>query len=162
MPTFIALKLSDFYSFRGRIGRIDFILGIFLTGSVPAMLYYLFRNPILALGNDIYFFGFKALLQLMVLSLATPFHIKRFHDLNSSGYWVLIYWICLPFAFEVAYFLELMIGVQINPFNEFILFLGFIGLLMLLVLTLKKGNPEENQWGNPNKRMQAVPAKLGR
>ena len=48
--------------------------------------------------------------------------------------------------------MELVFGIEINPFNEFILFLGFIGLLMLLVLALKRGNPEENQWGNPNKQ----------
>jgi len=113
---------------------------------------------VLALGNDIYFFGYKTLLQLMALSLATPFYIKRFHDLNSQGYWVLIYWVCLPFIFEVAYFLELVFGIEINPFNEFILFLGFIGLLMLLVLALKRGNPEENQWGTLTSSATRIPA----
>ena len=119
----ITLKISDFYTLYGRIGRIDFLLGLIITGSIPAILYFLFRSYLISGGSEIYF-GFKSILQFLALTSATPFYVKRLHDLNSSGIWVLIYWACLPFTFEVAYFLELIFGFQINPFNEFMLFVG--------------------------------------
>ena len=155
MLSHINLRVSDFYSLQGRIGRIDFILGLLLANSVPAILYYISRDQVLALGNDTLYFGFKSFLQLLGFSLATPFYVKRFHDLNSPGYWVLIYWACLPFSFEVAHLIDLIFGIEINPFNEIILYIIVIGLLMLAVLALKRGNPEKNPWGNPNNRMQS-------
>jgi uncharacterized membrane protein YhaH (DUF805 family) len=160
MSSYINLNVRDFYTFQGRIGRIDFIIGVVLTSSVPAILYYASRGHVLALGNGTFYFGFKTFLHLLGLSLVTPFYVKRFHDLNSSGYWVLLYWVCLPFTFEAAHLIDLIFGIQINPFNEIVLFIGVIGLLMLAVLALKRGNPEENPWGNPNKRMQSDAAKL--
>ena len=65
MLSHICLKFSDFHTFQGRIGRLDFLLGLVLTGSVPTILYYLFRNQVLALGNNAFYFGFKTLLQLL-------------------------------------------------------------------------------------------------
>ena len=114
-----------------------------MANSVPAILYYISRDQVLALGNDTLYFGFKSFLQLLGFSLATPFYVKRFHDLNSPGYWVLIYWACLPFSFEVVHLIDLIFGIEINPFNEIILFIIVIGLLMLAVLALKRGNPEK-------------------
>ena len=155
MMQHISIKFSDFYSLRGRIGRVGFFIGLLLTSSSLAAIHFLSRTHLLELNDITIYIGFNSLLQLLGLFLATPFYVKRFHDLNSSGYWVIFYWAAFPFSFNVSYSIELLTGYQINPFNEFMLFIGILGLLMLLVLLFKSGNPEENRWGNPNKRMQS-------
>ncbi len=154
MPSHIALKLSDFYTIRGRLSRVDFILGIAVSGTIPVILHFVFANIVLKLGNEVFYFVFKSFLHILTLTLATPFYVKRFHDLNTPGYWVLIYWVCLPFTIEFALLLEILSGIRIDPFNEVIVLIGFIGLLVLLLLIFKKGNPDENEWGKPNMRMQ--------
>ena len=154
MPSYIALKLSDFYTIRGRLSRVDFILGLIVSGTVPVILHFLFATVVLALGNEVFYFSYKSFLHVLALTLATPFYVKRFHDLNTPGYWVSIYWICLPFTIEVALLLETLFSIHINPFNEAVMLIGIIGILISLLLIFKKGNPNENEWGKPNKRMQ--------
>jgi uncharacterized membrane protein YhaH (DUF805 family) len=156
----ISIKFSDFYSLRGRIGRVVFFIGLLVTSSSIAAIHFLSRTYLLGLNNLITYLGFNTILQLLGLSLATPFYVKRFHDLNSSGYWVIFYWAVFPFSFHVSYSIELLTGYLISPFNEFIFFIVILGLLMLLVQLFKSGNPEENQWGN--QRMQSDAAEPNR
>ena len=159
MNSNISLRFVDFYSLGGRIGRIYFFLGLALIIILISTLHYLFFPFVMETKNINYIFGFKVSLQFLNLTLLTPFFVKRFHDLNSSGFWVLFFWVILPFSLEAADLVRTYIGIHINPFNKMVIFIELIGILMFLVLLLKRGNPEGNQWGNPNKKIQPDAAK---
>ena len=91
-------------------------------------------------------------LQFLVLVALTPILIKRFHDLNSSGYWILLFWIGFSISLEPAILIKELYGIFINPFSMFSLFIHLIILLALAVLVFKKGNPDHNAWGSPNNK----------
>jgi uncharacterized membrane protein YhaH (DUF805 family) len=151
----ISLQCRDFYTLKGRIGRLDFILGLLIVGTLVSVIYYLLKTHAMETQNINFYFRAKAVAQLLALLSTTPFYVKRFHDLNSSGYWSIFFWLVLPFSFEGAYLSQTYFNILINPFNEFFLFLELIGFLIILVLLFKSGNPEANKWGSPNKRMQS-------
>lgn len=147
-----SITLSDFYRFRGRLGRLDFFVGILLAVAVIAALHFLLSPLILNTGSVHNYLVFRLILRLIEFGLATPLLVKRFHDLNSSGYWVLIFWVPFPFTIETAYLVDLMLGIKLDLFNEFIIFMHILGLLALILLLVKQGNPDANDWGSPRLR----------
>jgi len=149
----LSLKINDFVSLKGRIGRLEFFVGFFLISFAAYLLNYLASKLLYIQEYRSGYFAVKVLIQFFVIVWQTPFIVKRLHDLNSSGLWVLPYWALLPFTIEFTYLLNNYLGIKINPFSKPVLWLSVFVLLMFLVLIVKKGNPDKNQWGYPNNQI---------
>ena len=95
-----------------------------------------------------------ALLTVLVMMFVTSSTIRRLHDLNRQGWWIILFPFGLTSLASVFVFVPLA-----NPqlfaallFNPFIMFSGLQGLgcLILLVwLLLKRGNDLNNPYGPP-------------
>ena len=125
------LSIADFYTFSGRIGRLKFISGISIILMLSTIYYF----------AGLYFKLFSlasekghiliALPTLFFIIAVIPLFIRRLHDLNTHGGWVATFIVCLAF-------------LNTNIWAAIYAGLG------LMILLLKKGNPDENEWGVPN------------
>jgi len=143
----INLQLRDFYTVSGRIGRLDLLLGLVCVAVVIFTVHFLFFPMVRGSESLDAILGFIGGLQFAALGLTTPLYAKRFHDLNSSAWWVLLFWVVFPFSFEISGLVNNHFGFVLNPFSSPIMLVEGAGLLVSLVLLFKKGNPEENMWG---------------
>ncbi|BCD99573.1 DUF805 domain-containing protein [Marinagarivorans cellulosilyticus] len=81
-----------YFSFRGRIGRLEFIVGMLTLGMLIVTL--LFTILVLALSESQAVLFLSAFyFPLMWISLALQ--AKRWHDRNRSAWWILINFIPL-------------------------------------------------------------------
>jgi len=150
MTKYVSLELKDFYTVQGRIGRIDFIIGILIITLILIALYKLSLAAVFELKNFELILLFKGVFQVLGVALITPLLIKRFHDLNTAWYWVLMFWLVLPFSLELSALLNKILGFMFfNPFSAPVILLELAGAFALLVLVFKQGNPEVNEWGAP-------------
>ncbi|MGR8935371.1 MAG: DUF805 domain-containing protein [Gammaproteobacteria bacterium] len=151
----INLKISDFYSFKGRLSRLDFLLGILAVSLVVLSLHYSLMPLVRRSGELNTLLIFLVSLQFLSSLSATPFYVKRLHDLNSSGAWAFAFWVIFPFSFEVSGLVQRQTGLLINPLNEVAVWGEVLTFLGFLVLLFKKGNPEKNKWGSPNQTLSS-------
>lgn len=70
------MDVGRLFSFRGRVGRGEYWLFV-LLGVVPSLIY--------AINETV---GVIAIIVYALLALST--NVKRWHDRNKSGWWVLI------------------------------------------------------------------------
>lgn len=122
--------IKTFLSFTGRIGRKQYFFTrlLFLIPSV--MGYMLFENSLLSNAG---IFSTAGLFSIVLLLLMIPFNfsaiIRRWHDLNRSGGFVIIN----------------MIGQSVY----------LIGIIVELYLCLKAGTPGNNNYGpNPTSSLK--------
>ena len=125
------LTLLDFYTLHGRIGRLKFISGVtvvlvFVVLLSLAGIYF----GLIDLDSDV---GriFALLLTLFFIVAVSPFFVKRLHDPNSHGGWAATLFVCLVFF-------------RSNIWAAIFVCVGF------LILLLKRGNPDKNEWGQPD------------
>jgi uncharacterized membrane protein YhaH (DUF805 family) len=73
------------FSFEGRINRAKFWLGIVVLWAVVWIL-----ALIAAAANSGFLWGLIAILNVVLIWPSLALSIKRWHDRNKSGWWVLI------------------------------------------------------------------------
>jgi uncharacterized membrane protein YhaH (DUF805 family) len=74
-----------FFSFEGRINRAKFWLGIVVLWAIVWVL-----AIIAAAANSGFLWGLVAILGVVIIWPSLALSIKRWHDRNKSGWWVLI------------------------------------------------------------------------
>jgi uncharacterized membrane protein YhaH (DUF805 family) len=131
---------NHYMNFNGRVSRPGYWHFVLWTVIISI--------PLIAL--DFVVFGiededltlFSSLWELAVLIPSIGLAIRRFHDTNRTGWWVLIPYIALipTIIFFVLEFESLGI-ISIVAF--------FIILLASLVFLCQKSDPEANQYGDP-------------
>jgi uncharacterized membrane protein YhaH (DUF805 family) len=105
------MSLMQFYlSPNGRIGRITFffkgILPVYLLISIAAMIMASMGNSGGPSGSSDVFMGIFAIIVLFFLWVLLMLVIKRFHDLNRSG-WNILLWL-IPFIGGIIYFIHIL------------------------------------------------------
>ena len=131
---------NHYINFNGRVSRPGywhFVLWIVIISI-----------PLIAL--DFVVFGiededltlFSSLWELAVLIPSVGLAIRRYHDTNRTGWWVVIPYAPLVLAI-VFFILEFVVLGTISTVAFFIL------LLASLIFLFLKGDPEANQYGNP-------------
>lgn len=99
--------------FKGRIGRLNFLLGLVLIFLFTIIYDWIFGNS--RVPRD----PFELLIVIVVFVLIYSLMIRRLHDFNQSGWWVLI---------------------SLIP---------IINILFFLFLLFKKGTEDSNKYGPP-------------
>jgi uncharacterized membrane protein YhaH (DUF805 family) len=96
------------FSFKGRIGRLDFFLysllpvGVSLWGSILIFLSWFDHSPLFT--DRIAFYSF---LMIFFVSfwIIVAVQVKRWHDIDRSGWWILLN--TIPYAYILLFFLLL-------------------------------------------------------
>ena len=131
---------NHYMNFNGRVSRPGywyFWLGAFIIAI-----------PVISL--DLVVFGieeedllvFSSLYDLVLFLPSIGLAIRRYHDTNRTGWWVVIPYAPLVLAI-VFFILEFVVLGTISTVAFFIL------LLASLIFLFLKGDPEANQYGNP-------------
>lgn len=139
MDLFDAVKqgFSRFADFNGRAPRPEF------------WLWKVFFIPTALLLNIVPVIGQLAVLALLVPNTAVT--IRRLHDTNRTGWWLV-----LPYVPAVAIAIAI-IGIGVDPDNPALEpplavagGVGIAGFIMLLVYYCLPGTPDENRFGPPS------------
>ncbi|MBR3723632.1 MAG: tetratricopeptide repeat protein [Selenomonadaceae bacterium] len=145
--------LSDFFSCKGRLNRIDFVLRelvaivALVIGCLVMPPYYYFqsdRNILSNLGLGI---------MLVALVSLTGLIIRRLHDMNRAGWWaiplVIIYFFTVLNLTGKIF--EISMEVPEPLFYIFIILSRLLVYLIFIILSpylhLKKGTTGSNQYG---------------
>jgi uncharacterized membrane protein YhaH (DUF805 family) len=109
-------KFTDFNTRTSRTGYWYFVLFNFIVGAVLG-----FASGFIGfIAKSSLFAGIPTLYSLVILIPSIAISVRRLHDTNRSGWWILIN------------------------------FIPFIGLLVFLYFTLQRGDDGDNQYGvNP-------------
>lgn len=113
------------------------IVGFTLTAmAVHYVLQYIYA----LLGiNDITYLSMKCALSFMYLAAFMPFCIKRMNDIQMSKWWVAVFWLEAIFSLRNIVLVEMVWGIQINPFSWPLAILALGSLVLGLVLIFKPG-----------------------
>lgn len=108
------------FSFEGRLGRKPFILGT-LISLIPAyiMKYIL---DIYLLTGDVLYLIVDLIIAVPTVIFALSLDVRRWHDMNKSGYFVIL---CI--VANVAY---------------------LVSVAVLAYMAVKKGTPDDNRYGS--------------
>jgi len=160
-----------FFSYEGRIGRLAFFGYSFVLGFLFGILkFILVHGAGLAPASP-----WHLLWALVMYVMATPLIVKRAHDLNQSGWWVLKWWgiSIAGFVLAVAGLVALVVSVAL----AFVLWLASLGCSLaslyrlFIQLYFFPGSRIENDFGPPTTRnagfepdfgAQAAPQALAR
>jgi uncharacterized membrane protein YhaH (DUF805 family) len=94
------------------------------------------------------------LITVFVMMFMTATTIRRLHDLNRQGSWIILFPFGLPSLAAAPIFLAnpLMITLLLNPLILFWIVQGVGCLILLVVLLLKRGSDLNNDHGLPGDR----------
>jgi len=83
------MRIGQIYcSYEGRIGRLAFLMYGLLLGACFGILKFAFvQGGLLEKASP-----WNLILVLVMTAMSTPLVVKRAHDLNNSGWWVLKWW----------------------------------------------------------------------
>ena len=110
--------------FRGRINRRNYVIGLVSSLAIILLTFIIVSS----LGNISGLLGFVWIVVFLVsIVFNISLQVRRWHDLNKSGYFVLIS------------------------------FVPSLGLLVLLFLSAKGGDKKENQYGSVPKMKISFP-----
>jgi uncharacterized membrane protein YhaH (DUF805 family) len=153
MPNWAKRFFSYFYSIRGRANRKTFwltyfavlaiILGILLIENV--VVRYVYPN---VFGTsmrgvlDISLLAMQILIYAFIFSIPTIV-IRRLHDLNINGYWLIAYIAALIFLVGIA------IAVGNSTDAAVLQFEYTVTAIALFVVGLIPGTPRRNKFGEP-------------
>jgi uncharacterized membrane protein YhaH (DUF805 family) len=144
------LPLKRYAEFTGRSRRKEYwsyILLIVVLGIVINVV-----EGILGLSNMVGPYGpISALLALGTFIPTLAAGIRRLHDTDRSGWWLLVGYGPLAVA------LALLVAGNLQ-FGMMILGVAGIGFLVLLVLMVIEGTRGDNQYGPDPKRVEGAPA----
>ena len=155
MNYFILCITKKYADFNGRARRMEFgmyLLISFLLGILISVL------GITVMG--IIWLNHLASLLLLVPSVAV--YMRRLHDLNMSGWWIIPFYI-MPtiYFYGMLMFYGIALGTNLIQFYEvagvwFIMYvvLSCVSFAFLIYLIFKEGDPYPNQYGDdPKKEM---------
>ncbi len=137
-----------FFSFRGRINRRQWWLGqvvtLVLMALVAAPLAYLVI-PRIENAEIVVFLYLSAIF----LGTWTNFaiNIKRLHDRNRTGWWQLLYFICISVLFYSCSSRDRVVETQEDPGVPFLFFVAFIYPAVQIVFL--SGDKKKNRYGPP-------------
>jgi uncharacterized membrane protein YhaH (DUF805 family) len=101
--------------FSRRIGRLGFILGFIYLILTPAPILFfiiLINNKII---NTVFIIAYIVVMIFLIITL----YVRRLHDLNRPGIWLLLH------------------------------FVPIVNIALLIYVLFAEGNPEENDYGSP-------------
>ena len=111
------VALSKYVDFRGRSNRREYWIFILVSNLVTLALSYADMNT--GIITPVYGIGLLSSLYLLgILIPATAVSVRRLHDTNHSGWWLLI------------------------------LLIPLVGIMMHFIFMLTKGDPAENNYGS--------------
>jgi len=128
---------TDFFSLKGRCGRLDFFkvnAMIFLFGIIN----YVYFIPG---ATNTYLWGFIIFYCLILLSVF-PMTVRRLHDSNLNGGYYLVSLAPSLLSF-IAHFASSEVAFLIS-------LISFVAEIYFLYLTLRKGSAGVNNYGMPN------------
>ena len=139
---FFKLHKTNAFSFKGRIGRLGYFfvnLIMSIVVGLPLLLINVFNvdlnNEKWFNLNTLIFFCFFIIFCLY----STACNIKRLHDINLSGWWILVI-IPLPSV-------KNLLSYSDNVFFSYTIpFIPYIPYILLLII---KGLPNKNKYGKP-------------
>lgn len=140
--------LKNYLNFKGRAGRAEFFWPWYFFAFIYASLIS-FLNVIPFLGTAV-----SIIVMLAVIIPNIALAVRRMHDINRSGFFVLIPYAGLLIA--ALLFVSAFSDAYSNPYasvsSEIVKILlgaviGIAGSVVFLVLTLKKGDETENRFG---------------
>lgn len=133
-----------FFFFKGRASRFSFFAACILNVIIVYLAFHLciFIAEFVRLEADLIYPVLVFLLILVILTLLTlPIIVRRLHDINLSGWWVLL----CAVLFYVLFYIEQFYIVSI------------LGTIFLLILIFKKGTKGPNRFGDdPLKWMDSI------
>lgn len=95
--------MGHYFSFSGRSGRVEFLLVIILVQFLPGVL-FLFLNKIIEISDilNIPTLLLGIIVPLGVVYILCAACVRRLHDFNSSGWWMLLWLlVLLPLPEEI-------------------------------------------------------------
>ena len=135
-----------------RINRKFYIQGIILLlllSIINSVMFTAFwsSQSFFAFFSDIFFLIFSTFIAILVIKLA----IKRLHDFNASGWWLLIFLPSFVLQPDIDVILNLPIDIILNlPFaNLFFSVSYLIHFFVVLLLFFKKSDADKNKYGEP-------------
>jgi uncharacterized membrane protein YhaH (DUF805 family) len=142
--------VNDFYTLSGRIGRLPFLLGVVLIIILSVTLHYASFYVASYFGSSKLAMVLIVVMQFVTLLLATPLIVKRLHDLNTSGWFALVFWVPFPFSIEMAALFDSQwLFSLLFELYQYLLWLSFAIAMGFIFLLIVPGNPNINQWGGP-------------
>ncbi len=123
----IKLGFTRYFDFRGRSSRAEYWWWTLFTFLVGIALFVLDFTLLLITQDVIFLFGvLRVFFALATIIPSIALTVRRLHDLNRTGWWLVA---------TLAGYLALIIP-------------GIILSLLLLVWFCRKGDEEENRYGN--------------
>ena len=149
--------LQKYADFSGRAPRSEYWW--YVLATIIANLIAMVLDSILGLDRAVGPYGIlSTLLMLALLVPGLAVSVRRLHDTNRSGWWVLI--AVIPYLMVgVAAGMAAATGSMAGLGTAGILsILAFIGLIVLLVFMILPGTPGDNRYGPNPLGSEATPA----
>jgi len=124
--------------FNGRTSRKKywmFILYNAIFAVVAAILDTIFHTP--TIGEDSG--TINSLYTFAVITPSIAVGVRRLHDINKSGWWMLLPLVGLPFF--LLMFVHIVLGSFLGTLGV------FGGMITVIIFYMKKGMPTENKYG---------------
>ena len=140
--------IKNYLNFSGRAGRAEFWWPTYFFVFIYASLIS-FLNVIPFLGTAV-----SIIVSLAVIIPNIAVAVRRMHDINKSGFFVLIPYVAL--IISVIMIASAYSNVVSNPYSSYaalglMIFLGVIitlaGWIFYFILTIRKGDETENRFG---------------
>jgi len=95
--------LELLFGFQGRINRLKYWLGFCTWVVIGVLVYFALKIVIVAAGLDagaVLFWGLGLLVLLPFLVSSVAINLRRLHDRDKSGWWLLVFYL-IPVALAV-------------------------------------------------------------
>ena len=144
------LPLKKYAEFQGRSRRKEYWMYVLLLVVVGIVIGIV--EGILGLRGMVGPYGpISALFMLATLVPSLAVGVRRLHDTNRSGWWLLVGY--GPFLLSLCLML-----LGIAQFAMILSILALVGFVVLLVFMVLEGNKGPNQYGPDPKAGEAAPA----
>ena len=130
-----------FFSAEGRLDRLSFFLLAVLVGVVFTFVEIVFGLILPTTAASIVF----VVLYVVNIIIGIFLTIKRFHDFDKSGYFLLAYSVITTI---IIIAISLILFLVLNNETLGIIFVGIAALVVALYIYLKPGTAGVNKYGN--------------
>ena len=150
-------KFWELFSFSGRVGRLRYFLYSCIAPVLIVLLYALIavglgkleetvNSSVLNITAVIFMLAITIPFLALVFVMPFSFQVRRWHDLNCSGWWVALQ---LALSFGIAFsgsFIQPDGGTQLAVLFRCVMSLVAIGLALFLLF--KRGTVGDNRFGS--------------